>query len=937
MLSNVGHTIQKMVNNSPVAITANETSTAVVTNGGSVFQAGFLGGRVQPTFREVFTDGNVVGRIVDAEATENKIYLLTASGSVFEYEYNSCGPLVREVYSPAACGGDEAIKIKAGRAHVLILTKCNKVWGAGNNEEYQLVPQGQCRYDTAVEIFVTDVNIHDNNCCSAFTGTLSELEHPVIPVEKISCKQVSCVKDTLCDVHLGYFNINGVTVTSPGTVGILGIPVFGDISFVGFLCVDKHGCATGSISFRLTKLYIKCGCGLAKFTYPNGANTSVCELNISSTSDVIIFESDKCNGIPPVSGSAYVSGKCGSCVEVDLDLSLTLPSTSFDFACNTLIITLENQRTSIAVLCDGLITALSSNFTSAFDLNLNVKLDCCETECAKSEVHLPQPCWTNIFAGHDISILVDNCNRIYAFGSLHQIRSNKDLLRRSCLEELLKQANASVTFPADQLNCSNHDMRHDNCKCPKHHEKPFKTDLNKFGIHLNFPNGVNDDECEEKQLSVCDFLKNLKRCNELENCSPTCEPCDSDIYLNIAGNCGCSCSAQPAPHIGSVTLFNKRSICKLVSQGFSDHVNLDVTIDSFVEFDLNRYCVDAREFSLDKIVKLNFCVNKGPNVNIYLDLDQAGGIRFTINGKKCNVEFTVNANTPNRQFLLNYGSVMDPTELTNLKYSLSLDCHFPCPKFKNPFDTKITNTYLRGGDRVKFVITNPNNIRQAVTADVATIFRFSKRVIDVGVGHNTLTVLVGGLACPNEVLALGSNCHGELGLDTNESVVCFKQINRCLFDCQVIAVFAHKFVTFYITQSYSVYASGLWKNLVNSHSPELVKTICKSWRVGQIAISNNHIVLLSSDGCIFGLGDNSLGELGLSHTDNACKPTPLTFFYKLNSRAAKQLCDNLSNPYERKYKHGKDDSDSDSDCDKKKSFPRKYVQNGRCSIKRGKY
>jgi len=66
-----------------------------------------------------------------------------------------------------------------------------------------------------------------------------------------------------------------------------------------------------------------------------------------------------------------------------------------------------------------------------------------------------------------------------------------------------------------------------------------------------------------------------------------------------------------------------------------------------------------------------------------------------------------------------------------------------------------------------------------------------------------------------------------------------------------------------------------------------------------MAISKNQIILLGGDGCIFGLGDNSLGELGLCHCDCVTKPVPLVFFYKLNNKVAKQLCDGLAHPVEK--------------------------------------
>jgi len=128
---------------------------------------------------------------------------------------------------------------------------------------------------------------------------------------------------------------------------------------------------------------------------------------------------------------------------------------------------------------------------------------------------------------------------------------------------------------------------------------------------------------------------------------------------------------------------------------------------------------------------------------------------------------------------LHFGAIFDPVVLTNFKRALGLSTFYPCPKFRNPLKSKLVNTYVKGGDHICFVLPGRKcsgpSIRLAVTPDVPTVFRFNRRVLDVGVGDNSLSVLVGGLACPNEIYALGNNCYGELGLDTNESVVCWKK------------------------------------------------------------------------------------------------------------------------------------------------------------------
>lgn len=923
MLANVGHTIQKMINNTPIAITANDLTTGVATNGGAIYQTGFIGGKIQQCFKEIVANENIVGKASEIVTTDSELYILNIAGSVFAYDYNisSCSPIVREIYNPAACNGDRAIHLVGGKSHVIFLTAENRIWGAGNNEQYQLVPQGQCRYDTAVELIVTDTNVHDNVCCNTFSGIYNYLEAPIIPSEQ-KCNKVSCIKNNLCDVLLGYLNIDQVTVCPPGTPGVMSIPVYGNLNYVGFLCADGD-CASGSINYSITKLYIKCGCVLSKFTTTECNKCYIRELNTSSTSEIIFFRSDPCQSNntdtccdqlpPPISGVAQVTGKCGQCTVVNVQLPHCLPIPGAVYINNTLCIGFQdnNTKTTVTILCDGEFTE-GKNLISRLALDFDVSLKCCESNEVKSQVQLPQPCWTNIFAGSNTSVLVDNCNRIYTFGSLHNVRNNRGLLKRSCLEELLNKTNASISFPADQLNCSNYEIKNDNCTCVKCRSNKFKTDLGKFGIHLNFPN---NDDCNN--MSICDFLKSLKKCNDKEECNPTCEPCDGYIYLNISKNDECPCDA-PAAIIGSITLLNRRSVCKYVSQGYPDLITVSVDMNSDIEYNLNRYCIDSTDISLDKIVKLEFC-SSGPNVNLYLDIDQNGGIRFISDDNKYNIEFSINASNKNHQFLLNYGTVLDPVELTNLKYALSIDCFYPCPRFKNPFDTKITSTYLRGGDRIKFITTNPKNLRLAITPDVPTVFRLNRRVLDIGVGNNNLSVLVGGLACPNEIYAIGNNCYGELGIGSNESTVCWKQLNRCKFDCQVNKIFAGKNVTFYITQSNQTYATGKWKSLVDSIIPCHVKSICQSWKIMQMAISDNQIILLGSDGCIFGLGDNNLGELGLCHLKCVLKPTPLVFFYKLNNNVAKQLQNGLMHPVESNYGNCCNKNRCDQyDCDDKR-------------------
>lgn len=952
MSAALGHTIQKIINNTPVSICVNETTTVVNTNGGNVFQAGLIKNKIQEYFKEVISNENIVGRVIDVECSETCIYFLNDAGSVFCYEFNahkSCDPVVKEIYSPFACKGDKAIKIASGRDHVLILTEHNHVFGSGDNSQYQLVPQGQCRYDIAVEIIVTDTLIHDNTDCHKFVGHLNQLEKPKIPVcpvdpcpqknpygkicvpkpaKKSPCGEVTCIKRRHEHELVGLLTVDGVN--SGQTVDL---EVFGDIEYTGFLCVDCDNIASGSLTYEIKNLKLKGGCQEALLG-STPIKVSICDVGQTTDPQPSSPCGDHLLSNEVIKNTCIISGHCGE----NVTIQVTQPTQSHTITssdCGFLVGPNGSGNYAQVTPLTGVLTLDSSPLTSTITLeNFNVELDCCKkkVECCVDPV-LPQPCWTNVFAGFDTSVLVDNCNRLYVLGSIHQIRNNDELLKRSCLEDLLNKTNASISFPADQLNCCVR-PRNETCKCVKCRDNCFETDLSKFGVHLSFPN--DDYDCDNdyakdhcgKVTNVCDFLKALQSCNASPLCDSTCEPCDPNIYLDVLGDCDCHCGKDHGLTVGSIVLYNKRSVCRVVSYN-PKSIEVCVTLDSIIEFDYNRYCIDGVEYALDNIITLKLSNEVGaPQVCLYLDIDCPGGILFNNKqlkpGKrdKPNVCFAVKPSGIKPQdhdlhgselkLALNFGSIMDPVELTNFKQALCLDPFYPCPRYKNPFNTKLINTYVKGGDKVKFVLEPHKEecgeklIKQMVTADVPTVFRLGRRILDVGVGWNNLSVLIGNLACPNEICAIGNNCSGQLGLNSNETAVCWQQVNRCLFDCQVNAIFAGKYVTFYITQSDRVFGSGQWKCLVDSNVPVCIKSFCQSWKIKEIAVAQTHIVLLGHDGCVYGLGDNSLGELGLCHVECVPKPVILSFFYWRNEYAAQDLHGLYQHPVERNY-HGKCD------------------------------
>jgi len=352
-----------------------------------------------------------------------------------------------------------------------------------------------------------------------------------------------------------------------------------------------------------------------------------------------------------------------------------------------------------------------------------------------------------------------------------------------------------------------------------------------------------------------------------------------------------------------------------------------VNLYSLIEFDLNKYCIDTADYPLDQIIVLTIGNQFGAaNVNLYVDICKPGAIKIVSCSVPCrgpsydderrdsrryNIDFPLDTTVYiNTSFALNFGCILDPVELTNFKLALGLGCGFPGPCYRNPINNKLVSAYLRGGDRVRFTLTTGSGLpctsllptnRFPITPDIPTIFNLRRRVLDVAVGDRNFSVLVGSVACPNEVLAIGENCYGELGTNCNETLLCFRKINRCFFDCQVERIFAGKHVTLYGTQSYRVYSAGSWKCLGNSNIPVCVPSICQSWKIINISVAKNHLVLLGKDGCIFGFGDNSLGELGLCHTNCVKKPVPLVFFYRLNHCFAKKFSDGFKHPMLKRF------------------------------------
>src|ERR1700747_3458173 len=202
MSSNSGNAIQKLLDDSPNDITSNNDISAVLTKGGKLYLSGLINNNINSKFIDVELNVNVIGKVIQALASDNSVYILNSSGSVFLYDYNSCGcnsELV-EIYSPNDCNGDNAIKIAVGSDHCIILTKSNRVSGSGLNTDYQLVSQGLSKYVRAVQLVIDGTNFINNiNCATNPTGStqlngiFNYSNTPVFPNTSQSCAKPICM------------------------------------------------------------------------------------------------------------------------------------------------------------------------------------------------------------------------------------------------------------------------------------------------------------------------------------------------------------------------------------------------------------------------------------------------------------------------------------------------------------------------------------------------------------------------------------------------------------------------------------------------------------------------------------------------------------------------------------------------------------------------
>jgi len=878
--------------------------------------------------------------------------------------------------------------MKAGNAHLVFLTKGLKVFGYGDNSKYQLVPQGECYYNYPVQLLIYDkINVDPCDKCNlenyVAQGSLMIPTSPVVPpVCSQSSNQFNCsfgglVSGTMTISVAGtYDDTASHTVTSQNVTLNVTVPVFGSGSNCG-------GSFTGTILFA----------GPASVTLAtvptvlNYYSGSTLEGTFSVVAvDPSILSSSIASSV--VGSSITVSTGGNSCnISVPVCVPVTLATAGSISPPGLQLFQLAPSEGSSRFFLLSPIDVTSTLCT-------NINVTCPLTQCTSEDV-LPirQPCWINIYAGWNNTVLVDNTGRLYVLGDLSTVRDNEELLEKSCLEKLLNETAATIKFPACELNCTTQPVNKScACQSPCGHPPKTKTDLSKFEVELALvPDVIKKyipascgEPCSDvfsvsNKTNVCDFLKKLKACNDAPQCDNTCVSCDNNIYIKYGKHC---IEGDVVQHISqyplvvlnhksvsntlaylnnpAITSSNVDDLFKLLQGGtqvpfVTEVFNFDYT-SSRIEFTNTTYNIDGQSEAIDQILLLNpgssslITGNTKPlgYFPLYLDIENdQRGIQMRTDDctdRKYNINFIVQpygssyvsgSYYPYANFVLNYGDVLGSVELNNLRAALGNFSYQNSPQYKNPITNKVYLTYVQGADNIVLDRCTANPPKHMITHDVPTVFNLNRKVLDVAVSDKSLVVLTGSVRCPNEVFVWGENCHGELGLGTYRNTLCFKKVNRCLMDCQVVKLAAGRYITVFLTASGAAYASGQLWSIFSSNTPKPFNCVNPCWKVRRVSISRNHVVLLTSENQVYTFGRNQYGQLGTGNFETYCEPRLVSKFCGL-SKCDGRYVNKLLNHPAIAYYDGDDAYGSDDDfkvCEKFIHKPKDGCERYRCKSK----
>jgi alpha-tubulin suppressor-like RCC1 family protein len=209
---------------------------------------------------------------------------------------------------------------------------------------------------------------------------------------------------------------------------------------------------------------------------------------------------------------------------------------------------------------------------------------------------------------------------------------------------------------------------------------------------------------------------------------------------------------------------------------------------------------------------------------------------------------------------------MDALMRSNLKHLLGLEAFFPNALYRNPINTKLIFTYLTGGDVVKIVSKNPNNLRHEVTPDLPTKFNIKgKRVDTVTLGFNNIVVSTSGLD-GNGVYAIGNNQFGELGVGSKKTKIHWTQVCKTWIG-RIKAMYSSIMATFFLCTDGTLLSSGRWNGRLESVEPRRVEGVNPQWKIKDVSVNDKNLIMIGNAGELAGMGTNSVGELGIRDRD----------------------------------------------------------------------
>lgn len=364
---------------------AGKKVSSVVTKDGKVQVAGQINGKIQDKFKPL-----EINDAVKSVVTDDKIYILTDGGYVYSFDTSRdihCD--LKEVYVPIS--GDKAISIQGGKNHVLILTKKSKVYGAGSNSQFQLVPKGRPYYERAVEMLVASYVAHDNEYCDKFRGELKykECDSSDSSDNEDDCDCDDCCGNNKCGPKFfastltdstSSITINNVGLINPVScsgaveipVGSITLPV--DITFKYYgtcCCPDQYGNLNGNITFQIVSAVIPAGVYLNAGTVNNFGMSSY--LDITTTGDF--------NLLPLLTTTVpqTYSLKGMKCSTLSFPLTFALNPTAvaavvFTQVNNTMLMTYGSSSTIISIPGGSVIVESAPNATAIVSTALTLTL-----------------------------------------------------------------------------------------------------------------------------------------------------------------------------------------------------------------------------------------------------------------------------------------------------------------------------------------------------------------------------------------------------------------------------------------------------------------------------------------------------------------------------------------------------------------------------------